>query len=87
MMPRGLDGRLGDQRFEEVKQHCVDHFAPARRTQSRLTPGMSRALLRVGSMPLFGGYLQPATHRSLVGQVVRREAGLQVLLLSRDNHE
>src|SRR5919109_2825442 len=35
----------------------------------------------------FGGYLQPATHSSLVGQVVRWEAGLQVVLLSRDNHK
>jgi hypothetical protein len=31
--------------------------------------------------------LQPATHRSPIGQVVRREAGLQVPLLSRDNHK
>jgi hypothetical protein len=38
-------------------------------------------------MPLFGGCLQPATHRSLIGQVVRREADRQVLLLSRDDHE
>jgi hypothetical protein len=38
-------------------------------------------------MPWFGGCLQPATHRSLIGQVVRREVGLQVLLLSRDDHE
>ncbi len=58
-----------------------------RTPNDQVTPRMSRALLRVGSMPLFGGCLQPATHRSLVGQVVRREAGLQVLLLSRDDHE
>ena len=31
--------------------------------------------------------LQPATHRSPIGQVVRREAGRQVLLFSRDDHE
>src|SRR5262245_66143375 len=30
--------------------------------------------------------LQPATHSSPVGQVVRWEAGLQVGLLSRDDH-
>ena len=31
--------------------------------------------------------LQLATHRSPIGQVVRREAGRQVLLFSRDDHE
>jgi hypothetical protein len=31
--------------------------------------------------------LQPAMHRSPIGQVVRREAGRQVLLFSRDDHE
>jgi hypothetical protein len=49
--------------------------------------GAQRRLEAIGSMPLFGGRLQPATHRSLVGQVVRREASLQVVLLSRNDHE
>jgi hypothetical protein len=31
--------------------------------------------------------LQPAAHGSLVGQILRREASLQVALLSRDDHE
>src|SRR5262245_66436767 len=36
---------------------------------------------------LFGGCLQPATHGSLVGQVVGREASFQVALLSRNDHQ
>src|SRR6266508_5999939 len=38
-------------------------------------------------MPLCSGSLQPAPHRSLIGYVVRREVGLQVVLLARDDHQ
>jgi hypothetical protein len=42
---------------------------------------------RLTALDRVGGCLQPATHRALIGQVARQEAVLQVVLLSRDDHQ
>jgi hypothetical protein len=67
----------------------LGRWDPEHRVRYIATPNARHepTLLGVGSMPWFGGCLQPATDRGLIGQVLRREAGLQVLLLSRDYHE